>query len=315
MLKIIGIILLALLILIVVILLEIIFVPVRYRFQGFYKDSYEAKANFSWLMHLITVKILLSSDKPFSIIVRVLGIPFYNNLRRKKVKVKKDSEIREGHSKLTYEQENKEDVNITLKENDELNDIITQQTEVIQRNSNNVDYNLTKDEEMHHNTIEESAKIKIPRFSLKDFWNKMKNLWRNIRYTIKRIYGKILDIKGNINYYIDLFQKEETKNAFQKCKKRLIRIWKNLRPRYFRINLRVGQDDPACMGKILGIWGMFYPFHKGNINIEPDFEKNHFDGDFRIKGRITFFVFLWTLLIYLFDKDIKTLRHNIKREA
>ena len=36
----------------------------------------------------------------------------------------------------------------------------------------------------------------------------------------------------------------------------------------------------------MAIQGMLYPWHKGNIRLEPDFEEKYIEGELHLKGRI-----------------------------
>ena len=56
-LKIIGIVLLSLLGLFLVLLLIVLFVPVRYRIKGYYKDEFVCHGKIIWLLHLVSVSI------------------------------------------------------------------------------------------------------------------------------------------------------------------------------------------------------------------------------------------------------------------
>ena len=108
---------------------------------------------------------------------------------------------------------------------------------------------------------------------------------------------------------------ESTKAALLTCKKQLLRIWQDIKPRKFQVNLHIGSEDPASMGDIMGIWGMLYPIHEGHIALCPDFEHSVFEGDFYCKGRITLFVYVKILLIIYFDKNIRRFMKRLMREG
>lgn len=81
------------------------------------------------------------------------------------------------------------------------------------------------------------------------------------------------------------------------------------------MNLHIGMEDPAAMGDLLGVWGMLYPIHQGHIDICPDFDQAVLEGEFYCKGRITVYIYIWTVMIILFDKDIRRLRKCLVRKG
>ena len=83
-LKIIGIVLLSLLGLFLVLLLIILFVPVRYRLKGYYKDEFVCHGKITWLLHMVSVSI--DYDKEAVTAVKILGIDISSFLNKKKEK-------------------------------------------------------------------------------------------------------------------------------------------------------------------------------------------------------------------------------------
>ena len=71
----IGIFLLVLLTLLILVLLAALFVPVRYRAEGEYRDGFWARASAAWFFGL--VRLNLSLDNEFSASVRAAGILLY----------------------------------------------------------------------------------------------------------------------------------------------------------------------------------------------------------------------------------------------
>lgn len=92
-LKVTGIVLLCIIGLVLFVLLIVLFVPIRYKADGFYKDSdYNVKAKASWLLHVVTVSFDLKASK--EPVIKVFGI-------RLKGKKKKDEEEGETAEETT----------------------------------------------------------------------------------------------------------------------------------------------------------------------------------------------------------------------
>lgn len=313
-LKIIGIVLAAVIGLAILIVCIILFVPVRYRATGYYKGDYGIKGRITWLLHFISVGIIYDNDNPLKIVVKILGIPVFNNLRshtktRKKkrnndnadtdpIEAKNDTEEPEPYSHPEIKISSIEDDSVLDKSgtNGETLDIVTGSG-------------------IEHDDFYKEKKIKKGILDrIVSFIRKIIQFVNDIKYTFLHICDIIKNIKSNITYYCNVLQKEETKLAWQACKKQLLSIWHNLKPKKFNINLHIGMEDPANMGQILGVWGMFYPLHEGRIAIEPEFDHYVFEGDFDIQGRITVYVYLWAAYTVLYNKNIKYFRKCLSRE-
>ena len=82
-LKIIGIILLILLALVLFVLCIVLFVPIRYKADGFYKESYKIEARVTWLLHIVTLRVCQSSEEALHVMLKILGLTVYDNTRPK----------------------------------------------------------------------------------------------------------------------------------------------------------------------------------------------------------------------------------------
>lgn len=307
-LKWIGITILVLLGILIFLLCLVLFVPIRYNADGFYKDSYRVRARISWLLHIVSFSLDYEKEQPFHMKLRVFGIPIFDNLK-KKDKIPKKTKVQKNPVK---EQTSPEIIAASVEKKHssvKQQQTVESQNEVIEADESVVDVEeaLNTDETLDENISDEIEKLGFVE-KIKLLFSKVIGAFRNIKYTIHRICDTIKGIKDNITYFVELFKKDSTKAALAACKKQLMRIFKNLKPKKFQVNLHIGMEDPATMGDILGVWGMLYPIHQGHIDICPDFEQAVLEGEFYCKGRITVYIYIWTVIIILFDKDIRRLR-------
>lgn len=300
-----GITILALLGILIFFICLILFVPVRYKADGFYKDYYKVRAKVTWLLHIVSFSLDYEKEQPFHMSLRIFGILIFDNLKKKKEKKKRAKKQKVKKTpEIVGASKEEESSNISVPEIRESEKIETQEqnnmeTEKASEMKVLADENGNVDNPVEKMNIIQKAKL---------VFSKAIGIFRNIKYTIQRICDTIKELKDNIKYYIELLNKDSTKVALAACKKQLLRIFKNLKPQKFQMNLHVGMDDPATMGDILGVWGMLYPIHRGHVNLCPDFEQAVLEGDFYCKGRITVYIYIWTIVIVLFDKDIRRLR-------
>ena len=321
-LKIIGITLLVILGIILLVLSLILFVPVRYRAIGNYYDqnTYAVEGRITWLLHVISAKAVYHANQPFRLCLRLFGIPIYDNLktgtckiRNKKAKTTQDKSDTEAELKAASITPLSEEAEKILTE--EFGELQAEKT--ITAPQTQQEENDLKKTPVHEDGQKENKKQTTQKDS---FFQKMKtgianfvNIFKNIKFTIRKIYDTMVRIKDNIRYYLKVLQLDSTKQAFATCQKQLLMVFKNLCPKKFQVNLHLGFEDPSVMGDILAVWGMLYPFHQGNIDIQPDFEKTVIEGNFFIKGRVSIYVLVWTALILLYDRNIKLLVKHLKR--
>lgn len=307
-----GITILALLGILIFFICLILFVPVRYKADGFYKDYYKVRAKITWLLHIVSFSLDYEKEQPFHMSFRIFGILIFDNLKKKKVKKKREKKQRVKKSPEIVgasKEEERSDISapkISESKKTEEQEPNNQEIEKTSDIKVQADENVNADDAVEKLNIIQKVKL---------VFSKAIGIFRNIKYTIQRICDTIKELKDNIIYYVELFEKDSTKAALAACKKRLLRILKNLKPKKFQLNLHLGMEDPATLGDILGVWGMLYPIHQGHINICPDFEQTVLEGEFYCKGRITVYIYIWTIIVVLFDKDIRRLRKCLVRKG
>lgn len=316
-LKIIGITLLIILGLVLFILLLILFVPVRYSGKGSYQDGlFSAKLHASWLLHLISVWGAFQSQEgpALHIYLKIFGITFYDNLRERSPK-KKHKKVKSTKNKT----ESAGEIQAASSEEDTAGEIISE--DVVYEEEQREDFGedtcsqakMTATEDFSDSEIDHQGKKLGIVQKIKNILTNFVNFFKNIKFTFDRVCDTIIRIKDNIKYYLKVLQLDSTKRAFAACQKQLVHILRKVLPRKYRVNLHLGFDDPAVMGEVLAVWGMFYPLHLGNINIQPEFEQSVMEGDFSFQGHVNAIIFVRAACILFFDKDIKRLIKYLKR--
>ena len=301
-LKIVGIAFLVILGLIVFILLLVLFVPVRYCGKGGYYDStFSAKLNFSWFLHIVSVWGVFQKgqEQEFHVYLKIFGITIYDNLRKRKHKKQESTK-----TKLEHNNE------IQAAAQDEVPEqFIVDEKEVL-------DTEVYLDIEMNIETPEFDVPAEKQNIlqKIKQFFINFVKFLKNIKCTFNKVCDTIVKIKDNIKYYLEVLRLESTKRALATCQQQLVYVLRKLSPRNFQVNLHLGFDDPAVMGEVLAVWGMLYPIHLGSIDIQPEFDKVVMEGDFSFRGRISVFVFVRTACVLFFNRDIKGLLKQLKRE-
>ncbi len=346
-LKILGLILLILLGILILVVCLVLFIPVRYRIEGDYQSSKATvSSRVTWLLHFVSARILMEYENAFSlhIAVRVLGIPIFDNKKKAAKKKKKeskeadynpeepspdgtDTEIQaastdnSGNSESNNEESaswQRSDLEELELEGTKVRETKGEESEILESEILETEIEEAEIEEAEIKEVEiEESKNEADKKSLFEklyiIFGKFMQFIENIQYTFHKLCDTIVKIRDNLNYYLDLLQKQSTTRAIGTCKTQLMRIAKSLSPQKFQVNLHLGFEDPAVLGEILAVWGMLYPFHQGRIDIVPEFGQTILEGDILLKGKISLFVYLKVALILFFDKNIKQLIKQIKR--
>ena len=127
------------------------------------------------------------------------------------------------------------------------------------------------------------------------------------------ILDKLVGIKEKIQYYINIFQEQETKDLLLKCKTRILKILKSIRPRKIRMKGTVGFASPDTTGYLYGGYCMISSFLGKNVILTPDFEREVIDVSGSVKGRITVFTLVWNALRIYFDKRLMRVIRKLKK--
>lgn len=307
-LKIIGISILVLIGVFILLIILVLFVPIRYKSQGSHTDSdTDVMGRISWMMGIAVLTLRYQRERQLRVRLRICGIPVFDNKRkrRKKLKHKENelnnkSELRAASSasslkeNIICNEENEENEPKELKEPD----AITLET-------------MEKESAQAFDDGENGKKMTIYQ-KIKCILSSFFTIFRNIKFTFQKICVTIVKIKDNIKYYLELLQQENTKRVFTVCKKQFLKLFKNLCPKKYKVNLHLGFEEPDLLGNVLAVFAVLYPYHRGRIDIQPEFGKNVFECSYQLKGKISIYVFLWTVWIFFTDRNIRQLRKTIK---
>lgn len=312
-LKIIGIVILVLLGLILFLLLLVLFVPVRYRGKGSYQNgTFMTTLRVSWLLHIVSVTGAYQNEQELHLVLKIFGIPFFDTLRNKKAKPTKTKRKPAGEIQAASSDEDwgaDEDFYQEYEEfEDGAHDIF--HTTAIQPS-------LEKDDTVNRHA---QRPFRKPRRKLniiqkiKDFFTKFVNFFKKLKFTFNKVCDTMVRIKKNIKYYLEILQRDSTKQALTVCWGQFGRIIRKIAPRKFSVNLHLGFEDPATMGQVLAVWGMLYPVHMGAVDIQPEFDQTVLEGDFSFRGRVSVFVFVHAGCILFFNKDLKRLIRSLRQK-
>lgn len=117
---------------------------------------------------------------------------------------------------------------------------------------------------------------------------------------IKRICEMLSSLRGAV-------EDEENQKAFRLLLSRVKYLLHHLRFRRFEGRLMFGFDDPAMMGRILGVLSLFYPLYGESFTITPAFDHMAFEGEIALKGHVRLIHILIAGIQLMMNKKIRGL--------
>lgn len=292
-LKVIGIGLLCILTLLIVMLALVLWVPLRYRLEVQKYDreenAIEADIKLSWLLHLLGVRF----QYPEAAYVRVtlFGLTIFRSDKPRKSKRHKNTEQKKEEADKTEET-------------------------VAEQKTTEHKADAGKEESSCSENIGDSGQKEaaMPQNRIQIFLQAVLRRLKNLKYTIRKIYDKIVDVIRNIRFYLEILKSELFQNTWKRCSTEAIRLLKSIAPRKIKGRIRIGMEDPAATGQILAYYGMLYPFLGDKVDLIPEFEQVVLEGNLQIKGKITTFHVLKTAFLIYFNPDLRKLLKLLKRE-
>ncbi len=266
----------------------ILLIPLRYWINGEYDESFQGSVKLTWFFHIISFSLIFENEIIMKF--RVFGIPI---LFHKKEKVRK------SNHKETISLENQpdllacEDKTISVKD-------VTEVTE-------------TMDKEVERKKIENSKPTHKSEIKA-SIWKRIIEFITKIINKIKALIYNLKEILSNINYYIDIYNKKETKKAIHTCKIRLFKLYKSIRPKKLKIIIYYGLEDPSNTAKILSFYSMLYAYIGSIVYLFPDFQDQVFKAYVRGKGKIIPVRVGYHIIRVFLDKNCRRLIQLLKKE-
>lgn len=321
-LKVIGWILLGILGLILLTVLTVLLVPIRYRADGVWKEEKYIRGRVTWLLHLLSIRV--TYEKELLLEVRVAGFLIYPKKERsgKRKKAASGADAEEGVGDADA------DTNVldadgakmpsadvkTLGESAPAAGTTDEpQTQTVAEASEpqSADPNEASASEADAQATDSDA---APEHSAGSFFEKLSGKLSQVTDRLRGMQQKTDRLKQQTAYYKRIWDQPQTRQAIRVGFYELGEIIRHVLPRKLEVFGIVGTGDPASTGQIMAIQGMLYPWHKGNIRLEPDFEEKYIEGELHLKGRIRLGTFGICGLRILLNKNVRRLIRILRKK-
>lgn len=301
-LRIVGIALLVILGLLLAVVLAVLFVPVRYRADGSFHEELTASAHVTWFLHLLSTRIIF--EKEMNVKAFICGIQIYPRAAR----IKKQS-CPHGYSGS----EGQEDMRAGMTGKRPENGETVKPAEAVKFTEPVTPLEPAGDskekadafEEADRETFGTEGRTKQKEFSTGNMTDRLKRLVQKLQDSLRDIRSTLRGLYERLSYYKSIWDREETQRAFRLASAQLSKTMRHVLPRRTDVYAVIGTGEPASTGQILAVQGMLYPWLGDKIHIVPDFEEEHFEGEFHLRGHIRAGVLGFYVLRLMFDRDVR----------
>lgn len=323
-LKVIGLVLLFLLLMILLLLGLVLLVPIRYAgagHKGEEKSDYAAHVDVSWLLRIVQLhagltpagleyylRILcfrpLDSRPPDTPPTNASG---KTSSRSEEVVATEDAVVHASDEIPSESEENTPSVEALSDAGedsvvrDENTDAAVKQPPVEEETLGESETVPESEAESAESAAAQTAEVdSIELKNVAEAPKKKKRKKSSFADRIKRICEKVSSLRAAV-------EDEENQKAFRLLLSRVKYLLHHLRFRKFEGRLVFGFDDPAMMGRILGVLSLFYPLYGESFTITPAFDHTVFEGEIALKGHVRLIHILIAAIRLMMNKKIRGL--------
>ena len=293
-LKIIGIVLLALFLLVLLVVGLVLFAPVRYRIKAEHnpeKTLLTGRASF--LSPLVVVKFRYF-EEVFSYRGRAAWYVFLDSGKNKEV------EPEENIQDMAAEKEQQPATENTKPEAEANPEVFLEAFPEEDAETKEILKKMTK-----ASKPEDFEEKKVSGKDKKKEKKEKTGKKTGILEKIKRIFRQKYELKR-------ILAKPESKAAVALALGGVKKTLRHILPGKVKGYLLFGTGDPASTGQILGLISVFYAAAGPIFRIVPDFEEKRLECDLELRGRLRVFTLLVILLKLYFNKELKQLMQELK---
>ncbi len=328
-LKIIGILILAILGLILTIVVLVLLVPIRYHISASYHESLKAGGRVSWLLRLISV--FVTYDKELEYRVKILGFTVFSSDKQAGDKEtdsgmaesaapgagkpesvdldgrtaapgaeKPESIVLDGRTAApeAVEAVNGQD---GLSEAALLDQAVNQPAEPAAQAAAPQGENVASTKSASPKDTSANQAAPQPDGPQKQTpAAKLQAKFTAVSEKAKALYHKADRI-------MDFLRNPDNQATFKLILRQVKAILKHLLPQKLKADVVLGFDDPATTGQVLSVCSLLYMWYDDSVNITPVFEESVLEGDVELKGRIRLGTLAASVIRVLLNKNFRIL--------
>lgn len=307
-LKIAGLVLLAVLGLLLFLLLSVLLIPIRYQAEGSYQENtLTARARVSWFCRILSLTMVY--DKKRDICVRLFGIPI------KWFREERDTE-KEVEEETAKKQETKaeREVQRTEKTQSKLEAQKKAHSKSVEKKVEMKGGNGKQAQETP-STQQKPDKRDVRKKNLGNKWkNKLVRIAQKIKARWTQLIDKKEEFQQKLTRLLTMLRDETNQRMFRLVKRQVFGIVRHILPTSMKGRIRFGFADPFQTGQVLAYISPFYALYAKHLELIPVFEEAVFEGNGKLRGRIRIGTVLAKGLRLLLDKDIREQIRKIQKK-
>lgn len=315
-LSIIGIVLGCIIGVILLIVLLCLLCPIVYRIDG---KAHEGKYNLKVRIHYLFGLIRAGYDypEPGNIYARIAWYHLYDS--KEPEEHKKPGKKAESDEYAEWEQSSEEEASGSITDLTEVSldeepgetaekSIETgEKSDEIKTEPHAEEVKEESDPEKEENRSDRKKEKKIlnPIYHIKKAWEKFKF----------KVIAQIKIRYKDINFYKKLLMHEDTQDLLGLVKKKLIKILKQMRPKFGHSDIEYGMDSPDTTAYIYGIYSVVFVKKIKKYVVIPNFEEKMLEGELHVGGFFNLFGIAVQALPIVFSRKLRKLRARLDRHS
>lgn len=305
---------------IIFILCLLLFVPIRYQFEGSYHEKPDGEVLVKWVPVLFKVQASFHDDR-LEYVIRLFGGVVMTNtdqklswIGRRFFRFSEDEEAEPPHR----ERGRKGKKAASVKDEELSADNEEQSVEPAmpgQENTDGMSQVETDTTSIGKECSEETAPS-IPSLRKNEQGengaeSERTSIWEKITERLDAVKKKgqgFIEKAGNIRQKKDQLLKVYHSGRFDRAKKDVLRyiryIFRILKPGQLEGCIRFGMEDPAATGEILGALAVMLPLYQNYLAIYPDFTGKCLEAELQGKGKLYLFRFAKLAIQIIWNKNL-----------
>ena len=305
-LAIIGIVLGSLILLFLLILGIFLFVPFRYKIGGSNKETLYGYFLLTFFLSFFRIRVYYREKMGYASL-RLFGIKIFDK------EIPELIEFLENLSDKLSKKDKKETAETEENEgkSEEEETIPDPDSEEFEITEEEIEEFLNEEDEFDNmNAVEKNISFLS---SLKDFILNIKKKWYNFKEFINEKLKQWELTKKYIKFYWKVLNHPSFKPTLVLFKDICIKAIKHVFPRKWRMHIVYGDEDPYLTGKVHGIICMARGYFNKEIDFTPVWDRNEFEIDGYVSGRVQMIVFLSMAFKIFTNKHLRRMFFLIRK--
>ncbi len=291
----------------VLLLCIVLLVPIRYRIWGKKDETADARVQVHWLLHLVSVLLVVEQGKVTVGKVRICGFTLVNFLSDKE-----SPETAQGEETADSLQNVSEQAGSVSEIQSEAEESTGTETGAVQSSTEEEPVGKpVQTGKKKKKTARKRKKAKAGRKPFLEylsdefagFCSFINTVLERLEEGIDAFWDKVSPVLDTISVYYGFAAEDTTIRLIKRVLATVVDFVKYILPVKIQGSLHLGMADPAGTGQICSMMAILMPWYGQHFTFTPDFEKQVAEGEISCRGRIRLGHFVWKMLRLVCCRD------------